>query len=345
MDKILFINGINTTNGGAGSLSLRNWDESLSKKNTIIYINLYKNFFNNKVLNILINTILLFPGIFFRCRKIVFFEFFYKFSIFYSLYIILKVICIRPDKIIFSHHSSFYLSFFLPSKYKKTFIIHDLLAFRQRTLLQSNFLTKFIFHYEVFLYKKCDCILIQSRYEYLVLKKIIRTNNIFLITTMKLNSIKNNNLFINNDFFIAADWRRFENRSGLKKFINDYKNKKIIIHVWGLGYDKLNILNTNKNIKFVFDGLFQNFTSIPQSNLIVPIYEGSGIKIKVIEAIRANKIIYSSKQGLTGIYGIKSPIVNSIESIGKKSNVISDNSFTDFYKSYNSYFEDISNCI
>jgi hypothetical protein len=133
--NILFINGVNTSYGGSGKNSLRNWLESfpsffcnIQLLNTVPDFGFKK---RGRMANILL-FIYFSPGSFLRYLGNPISELFYKASPF-LLYKILCYKCNKYNFVVFTHYCVF-IYFFLIKKEKRIFIVQDLLYIRAKSL-------------------------------------------------------------------------------------------------------------------------------------------------------------------------------------------------------------------
>ncbi len=360
--KILFINGINTAFGGAGKNSLALWESDLRLNNfKVFFFNTSQS--NFRLTNNLINLLKHIPGVFFRIfRKSPLFEYFYKISVLHVIFYVYFQFKRHKDLILLSHHSTFYLLFFSYFN-KPAVIIHDLIYLKARNQKNPRFFCKLVLKLESFLLKKASFILVQSYKEKRILDYLFKGSvKIYLIKSTSSVFLKTEFEKKNNTLALVADWRRIENIHGVRSFFNntDYKylaNKKIQINVWGYGSFSVCKYLRNALIGQSFvvrdRGTFKNLNVINDKFLLVPIYHGSGIKVKVIEAIFNRMVIITTPKGIEGLFRIKSRIINVVNSfrhfseifpqLGRDNFKTSD--FIRFKKKYDQYFYDISNVL
>jgi hypothetical protein len=360
--NILFINGINTIFGGAGKNSLALWESDL-------YLNRFKvEFFNTsqsnfRLTNNHINFLKHIPGVFFRIfTKIPLFEYLYKISIVHVVLYIYLQFKKKKDLILLSHHSTFYLLFFSYFN-KPAVIIHDLIYLKARNQKNSRFFCKLTFKFESLILKKATFILVQSYREKRILDYFFKgTVKVYLIKSTSSEFLKTDFKKQDNTIALVADWRRIENIHGVRSFFNksDYRHyakENVQINVWGYGsfsvckYLKKALIGQS----FIVSdrGVFQNLNEISDKFLLVPIYHGSGIKVKVIEALFNRMIIITTPKGIEGLFRIKSKIINIVNSFRHFSEILPtlcrDNyetsHFIHFKKKYDKHFCDISSVL
>ena len=299
MKKIIFVNGINTHIGGSGTIAINYWIKLLRDKyNSVEVHNIVPNF-KNKIKYISL-FFYYFPFCLLRIKNISFVEFIYKISIFSILRIL--IINKKNTTFIFSHHSIFYLMFLVKKK-NRILLCQDLLLKKAKSL-SNNRVDKIISSkIENFYFNRAYKILVHSIQE----KRYLNTKgykNVFLIscfdfdnrTEVKINLL-NENL---NNIAVSSDWRRYENISGLKKFIYSSEIKKQLnLSIYGFSSNNLTISHNCLNIKL--KGEYDSYEEIKEYFLLVPIYKGAGIKLKVLEAINNNKIIIGTSAAFVGL--------------------------------------------
>lgn len=357
MKKILFVNGIDVNFGGAGAESLKFWSSQLKTFNcNFFHINplYFRNYFVNKFLIMLTH----FPGFFFRIFNLIIFEFFIKFSFFYIVRFFFIIKKNTYEKYIFSHHSVFYLAF-LSKKQNNTFIVHDLIYKRYQTFSKYKTIRKLIFKIELILFNQADQILIQSYMEYRLLKRFYGPKkNIYLIKSYPIN-LNNSNKIQNQtktSFYFFSDWRRKENIHGLRIFLETVNNsistsnfKKINATVYGFGLDNTKGLFANDRLfQIRYVPKLESIDKIIENTLIVPIYRGSGIKLKVLEAYSNYKNIIGTREAFDGLPSLNIPSLNFLPDrdilnfLCNYKFYPTVKSFKKFHSTYNKYFSDIN---
>jgi hypothetical protein len=315
--QLILVNGVNVHFGGSGKDSLSFWTKSFLKKNIMYDLhNTVPIFFFKK--NSIYYKVALFlyflPGSFFRILPTVFFEFFYKISLIsiFKAFLLFKK---KPEqKIIFSHHSVFYLSFFV-KKYRRIFLIHDLLFIRSWSFLKIKKLKKIIFKFEIWFYKRAELLLVLSYQEKRILSKFL-PQRLILISSVDLgppdNSIFKKIDMENNSessvYAVVSDWRRKENRHGILNFLNQndcltYIGAPVTFKIYG--YNSSNLCRSlgfisNPKIRIINMGEFSSFQSIECRYFFIPIYQGAGIKLKTLEAFRNCRYVIGTKEAFLG---------------------------------------------
>jgi len=169
-----------------------------------------------------------------------------------------------------------------------------------------NFLQKRLFNYEIEIVKRMDGIICISEKDANWMKK----QNLKEITTISFTIDSENETNLpteeNTIFHIGSmDW--MANQEGVKWFINKVfpiikkKKESTILHLAGRNMPKLFYDLADKNI--VIDSEVENAkTYMKKYNLmIVPLWSGSGIRIKILEAMALGKTIISTTIGSSGI--------------------------------------------
>jgi hypothetical protein len=360
--KILFVNGINTIAGGAGKNSLSLWEKDLLLNNfKVDYFHTSQSSY--EYINDFINFLKHIPGVFFRIfYKISIFEYFHKISfvhIFSYIYFQLKK---NKDLVLLSHHSTFYFLFFSYFN-KPAIIVHDLIYLKAKNQKNSSFFCKLTFKFETFLFKKASFVLVQSYKEKRMLDLFFKGSlKIYLVKASPSDFIKTDFKSSNNSIALVADWRRSENIHGIKFFFNKedcrlIAKDNIYINVWGYGSSSISaylkkILSGN-GVIVKERGAFVSFNEINDKFLLVPIFHGSGIKIKVLEAIFQQKVIITTPRGIEGLFRIKSKIINVVNSFSQFVEIFSslcheeykESDFLSLQQKYDKYFDGISSVL
>jgi hypothetical protein len=319
LGSVLFVNGINTAFGGSGRGTLEVWSRSLRAfASDLRVLDAVPNFGLKKkgfALNALL-ALYFFPGTAFRLSSYPLFEFFYKLSPLLLLQIWRQAVQFRPDVVILSHHTMFLYSF-LFERSRRHFLIHDLLCTRARSLGYSRVLCKALFKFEVTLYRNAAHLMVLSEQERRVLKRFLAIP-ISLIACVDKESaaslVERSHQRVEavgaQAIAIVSDWRRPENRHGMIEFFSSSKLlpatgglRRFV--VYGLGVDQLReILGQSKfgeGYVFEFVGPYSSISEIPEDVFLVPIYQGSGIKTKVLEAFLAGRFVVGTSGAFLGL--------------------------------------------
>lgn len=308
--KLLFINGINTARGGSAAGSNQFWQGSLNENrvnhkiiNSVPYLSILKNYY----LRIIALAFIFFPGTIFRIFNSTLFEFFYKFSLFLLIKVGFEIFYRKPEKILFSHHSIFYLSI-LCSKTKRIFLIHDLIYARARSKGASRRLQRLYILFELHIYRNASTIFVQSYHEWRVLSKFLKIP-VHLISCCDL-SLAVPAADSINDIAVISDWRRSENRHGAVTFLKnpcaEFQGGRPLIFRF-FGFDscvvtaQLASMNLPSNVRIIDGGRYESLSDVKETHLFVPIYEGAGIKRKTVEAICSGKFVIGTKGAFVGL--------------------------------------------
>lgn len=353
-EKIAFVNGINTNFGGGGVYALDVWLKSLDRVKIefdVFSVNPGLYFKNQSILYYILLFILFLPGSLFRIIKLPFFETLYKIS----PYLLLKFFIFTLNKytyFILSHHSILFLGLLIPRQ-KRVYLIHDLLFARAATMNYGRAMQRIILNLEVFWYNRCKLLLVQSTSEARILRKFCSVD-VHTVSCIEIGEIKENQDF-EDGIALASDWRRPENVSGALKFLAGEseeihnQNKFNDIVVYGFGSSKFidrakskGLYNTEYLINY---GPYISDEEIKQYYFLVPIYEGSGIKRKVIDALSKKRFVIGSQNAFKGIPPwIISDITMKVETVSDLSDLPEKKNsyyFDNFRIEYARYFQDL----
>ena len=328
---VLFINGINTAFGGSVAESNKVWQSSFKsngidchvldtvpclksrKKNYLYYIFL---------------SIYFFPGTAFRLIKAPVFEFAYKIAPIILIRFLIANFKNRPKRIVFSHHSVFFLSVFC-ARFKRVFLIHDLMYIRGRSRGASRRAQRTYLFFELWLYRLAPNILIQSYHEWRVLRHFLN-KEIFLVSccNLELGGIPSE---LTRNIAVVSDWRRKENVHGAVEFFssgglsNNYKN---ILNFRFFGFNsesiikKLSIVGVPSGLYISSGDKYDNLMDISEGFFLVPIYHGAGIKRKTLEALCSGRMVVGTKGAFIGLpYWLISNVVLKVSSLHDLNNL------------------------
>ena len=305
MKRILLVNGINVSAGGANTETLNHWRVDLDKYYIYKQWDLMPTFVSPKmnagVLGRCLALLYTFPGCLARMIPSVIFEYALKISPFVVLRFLLEIIRFKPDQVIFSHHSTFFLMLFVP-KLKRKIVIHDLISNKAMSLGSSKEMAKIILRFEKKIISLASSVGILSYREFRCLQSVLRNPSLWLISCRDISSI----IKVpseTKDVAIVADWSRTENQHGLIKFFDGYETLEISpIYLYGKGSDLFfGSLNNNLQNIFIDCGRFSDFLDIKQKFILVPIYRGAGIKAKVLDCIKYSKKILGTVEAFSGL--------------------------------------------
>jgi len=168
-----------------------------------------------------------------------------------------------------------------------------------------NHLQKKIENYEKVIIKKMDSIIFISELDANWFKEIFTRQSTtipFAINTINEDySPKENTIF----HIGSMDWKA--NTEGVKWFLDkvfpivNEKKEDVVLHLAGRSMPEVFYNLTNKNI--VIDGEVEDAEIYMKKNnlMIVPLWIGSGIRIKILEAMALGKTIISTSIGASGI--------------------------------------------
>jgi hypothetical protein len=308
--QVLFVNGVNTRFGGSVSESNAVWFSSF-KKSGIIFDKLNTanllNFNKKNLVYYISNSLYFLPGTIFRLLKLPVFEFLYKLSLITVIKFFLASTRRRVRRIIFSHHSIFYLALFC-SRAKRIFLIHDLIYSRGRSKGASRRMQRLFLNLELRIYRLAPILLVQSYHEWRVLKRFL-DSHIYLISCYDLN-FESPHVDRQSALAVVSDWRRSENVHGAIQFfsnynVKEYTDRELILRFFGFNSQKiverLKKVCKSSNIKIVDGGVFDKVSDIPEGFFFVPIYQGAGIKRKTLEAFGLNRMVIGTKAAFIGL--------------------------------------------
>lgn len=308
---VLFVNGINTAFGGSVAESNKIWGDSF-RSNKVKYevFDTVPRLWacqKNKWYLLLLSIYFL-PGTFFRILRAPVFEFAYKISPVLLIRFIVKIFFGRFKRVVFSHHSIFFLALFC-SRVKRIFLIQDLMYVRGRSRGASRKVQRFYLFVEMKIYRLAPTLLVQSYHEWRVLRHFL-DKPIYLIGCCKLDL---DILPVEHRPTIAviSDWRRPENVHGVMKFFSSHNVKtydgfKVEFRLYGFNSEamtkKLQQLGPLLGgIKVENGGVYDRLQDISEGYFLVPIYHGAGIKRKTLEALCAGRMVIGTKGAFIGL--------------------------------------------
>jgi hypothetical protein len=309
--RVLFVNGVNTAFGGSGANASRNWLASVrrvSRKVTVF--NSVPTFrYENFGLSLKFFLAVYFmPGTLFRFSRFPGLEILHKLSPFCAIWMIVARIRARPDLVVFSHHSMFLYSF-LFCKRQRVFLVQDLLYTRARSLGFPRRLCAMLFRLEISLYRCAAKVTVLSEGERRILARFV-DESVSLVSC--LNSEVAERLGESTDsqsIALISDWRRTENCHGVVSFFSTEgrpgsSNEPTIV-LYGLGIDcvrkAIDRAGIDLRYKFNYQGAYANLSDLSESVFLVPIYQGAGIKMKVLEALNAGRYVLGTPAAFLGL--------------------------------------------
>lgn len=308
--QILFINGINTAFGGSVAESNKVWIDSFRQnKINVTMLDSVPTFGYKKRTNfyLFLLSVYFIPGTLFRVFKAPIMEFLYKLSPLLFFRLILNLLSKRFRKVIFSHHSIFYLAIFCARR-KRVFLVQDLIYIRARSRGFRRRAQRIFFFIELYIYKLAPTILVQSYHEWRLLTTFL-DSRIILITCCNLRLAKQKNES-KNDIAVVSDWRRQENIHGAIEFFLSGESKKysgstLRFSFYGFGSSamvhRMSLLLLSSNIKIIDGGAFNKLSDLTDIYFFVPIYHGAGIKRKTLDAICNGRMVLGTKAAFIGL--------------------------------------------
>lgn len=311
--KITFINGVNTAFGGSGANANRTWLASLERiAEAFTVIDTVPRFglrTKGRLLKLLLALYFL-PGTLFRASRVPAAELFYKLSPLLALKLWWRLAQARPDVVIWSHHSMFIYSLLTPFS-RRVFLVQDLLYIRARSLGYSRQVCRWVFGLECTLYGRASSLMILSESECRILRR-------FVSRPTALISCLDARVFAGatsepdvKGVALISDWRRSENLHGVVHFLSSSgavaasPGAPPHIAVYGLGIDNLQMELERSGFAarcvFEYRGVYGHLGEVRESTFLVPIYQGAGIKLKVLEAFANGRYVLGTKAAFAGL--------------------------------------------
>lgn len=307
--KIAFINGVNTGFGGSGANANRTWFASLERiAQAFTVIDTVPRFglrTKGRLLKLLLALYFL-PGTLFRASRLPAAELFYKLSPLLVVKFWWRLSQARPDVVIWSHHSMFIYSLLTPFN-RRVFLVQDLLYVRARSLGYSRRVCKWVFGLECAFYGRASSLMVLSESECKILRR-------FVSRPTALISCLDDRLFAGvtsepevKGVALISDWRRSENLHGVVQFLSGRGAVAAPPHiaVYGLGIDNLQMVLESSGLAarcvFEYRGLYGHLGEVRESTFLVPIYQGAGIKLKVLEAFSNGRYVLGTKAAFAGL--------------------------------------------
>lgn len=309
--SVLFINGINIKNGGANKRIVEEWSKELSNEfDRVLLFHIDPWFISREsAIKSLFSFFWYLPGSLFRLFQNPIFEYLYKLSPFTLISFSVNYIIFSPDIVIFSHHSVFYLSLFVPKR-KRIYIVHDSLYEKSNLPTTFRIIKKLNIYIEILILSKGYKVCFLSYRENKIFKGFL-SNESSLIRIIASELVPYSGKYDLHDIAIIGDWRRSVNLNSLIKFFDTFSyrkqlsNNKLCFTIYGLGsvtaLNKLKKYNTHGLVRFIDGGIYKNLKDVTQGIVLAPIYEGAGIKMKVIESLINSRVIIGTDLAFRGI--------------------------------------------
>lgn len=225
----------------------------------------------------------------------------------FKLIKILRIINRNNYKAIILNHSNVFLyGKFMPVRIPKLLFAHDVII--QRAKRNSNWLMQIICHYSenicfriknshIFSFSQKDVDIIKQ--EYSLSAKVCLDYIDPDISNKEVKSI--------GDFFMMfGDWTRKENYEGALwfiKYVSPLIKEKTTIKIVGRKFPSEKIENVNPLVKYEILGFVDDpYVILSQAKaLISPLFNGAGIKVKVIESLASGTPVIGTEIAFEGL--------------------------------------------
>lgn len=357
--ELLIVNGINTSKGGSGSHLLNTWIRSLEKHEKSFYV------FNtvprltgivSDQLKAILLAIYFLPGTLLRVFRLPILELGYKISPMLIWNLIGIVRKQKPETLVFSHHSIFYLAYFF-KRSKTHYIIHDLLYRRARSLGFNRKISRLVFWLECRVYLRAASLLCLSFQEVRILRRF-GFKRISLLSSYAIDGeVHLPESYDAHCIALVSDWRRDENIHGATTYFGRSMPKTLTVNtltpmykIYGFGSsvvcNALNSLFGDKQTIVLEDkGFYLNYSGIPEGVFLVPIYQGAGIKIKVLDAFRHRRYVLGTSGAFAGMprrwLGDISRVVRSMQDFDDVAIKVRPEAFAEFEAQYKRHFQEL----
>jgi glycosyltransferase involved in cell wall biosynthesis len=305
--KILIINAFEPANKTAGQAFTQRLIEDISSScsiDSVSFYNLHSQTTTRTILSFKVSFLSRLVGVF--CLP-------FLHPVFTSRFSFLKGLCLRRlsknyDGVIFNFSQVLIYSLFInhPNKF---FVSHDVIT--QNYLRRSGFFSKlnaiFIFVSEWFLVKTFNGVIFTFSNKDSVLisrwfsKKSLPVN--FYLDPLILNT----EAYENDRFLFYAAWGRRENKLGLIWFLRTVMplvDKSISFEIIGPDIsDEIIQAASSYQSRFIFHGFVDNPYIYLRSckALLAPLFEGAGVKVKVIEALASGTLVIGTDVSFEGV--------------------------------------------
>lgn len=215
----------------------------------------------------------------------------------------------KYDVIYFDFSQVFIFSFFCKKSFK-VFMCHDVIF--QKLERKKNIFFKpinsLLFATEKTMLKNADLILSFSKKDQKLIYDLYGINSTIVnfFIDEKIKNIDYKNININQKFVFYGAWNRMENLKGLEWFLVNvfpFINSNIKFDIIGPGLDENILKEHQSNGRIIYHGFVDNpYIIIAESlALIAPVFQGAGVKVKVIESLATGTSIIGSMVAFEGV--------------------------------------------
>lgn len=313
--RVLFVDGIRKDQMSGGNTSTKNILSCLSELCKIRYVNIAP---SSGRFNSLLYVVTSFPAALFllikRQKKIVWAEFFLRFSPCLLIYILYYHFKHKTNVVVFNHHSTFYLNFFI--KYSpKVFIWHDVPSSKVvegKSELRDRDRKACACIENTFTRQRGAAHFTFSFTDKKILGRLHRLDASILPVFNKLPA-PFYRVSEPNSWLLVGNWLREENRNGAESFFVEclcHIPSEIInrarFHIAGYGADLfLTELGERfpdvHKLRMCATPSYTTLTNFTEFALLAPLLDGAGIKVKTLEAWAHNIPVVGTNQAFTGI--------------------------------------------
>ena len=310
--RILFLNGVNTAFGGSGRNLVSVWLTSLHRTGTEVNVLDTVPTFGFKRKSACLSALwaaYFLPGTLLRVSRFPGLELTFKLSPILAWRILSRIVRMRPDLVVFSHHSTFAYGLFV-SRRRRVFIIHDLLYIRARSMGYPKQLCKMLLNVELWVYKMAEHVVVLSHGERRIVERFLG-NRVALASCLDQDEVVTRPpASLDRRVALVSDWRREENLHGLLTFFSVGRDSGTLgsaLEFVLYGFEsaqatrKIASVAAQTGHTFTTGGTYATFADIGQLFFLVPIYKGAGIKRKTIETLQAGRFVFGTSAAFIGL--------------------------------------------
>jgi glycosyltransferase involved in cell wall biosynthesis len=225
----------------------------------------------------------------------------------------LLLFCIKNRKkydfLYFDFSQVFIYSMFIKNTFK-IFMCHDVIyqKLKRNNYFYLNPFNLLLFFTEKIILETSDLILTFSQKDKKLIKENYNLNSevVSFFISDKIKLIDYKEVILERKFTFFGAWNRLENLEGLLWFMDNvflFINDDVYFDIIGPGLDDsfFTKYETNGRIKYL--GFLDNpYKNIAESQaLIAPIFQGAGVKVKVIESLATGTAVIGSEMAFEGI--------------------------------------------